>query len=218
MNIREVEQDATKKQNGRVEGNLAVGGGTFGVRLCDQHEAMAGITSSSDMYLLLIMICNRQRCASLYSTVDSAMWRLRTTSRVSREESKRLPVCIPRYCTSEILCPTNPGNVPHRLIRANGRESRGTRQPLNPTSTTSSAISSDRKLSRQDQYRVPGYPGDSKPAPWCRRHTLSLNLVTWEVAKEESVLLNTLIPTCRNRAASLFRSVAGSSACTVFTH
>lgn len=103
MNIREVEQDATKKQNGRVEGNLAVGGGTFGVRLCDQHEAMAGITSSSDMYLLLIMICNRQRCASLYSTVeglttsltslgsDSAMWRLLLQSYqhwVSREESK----------------------------------------------------------------------------------------------------------------------------------
>ena len=62
------------------------------MRLCDQHEAMAGITSSSDMYLLLIMICNRQQCASLYSTVeglttsltslgsDSAMWSWTTST------------------------------------------------------------------------------------------------------------------------------------------
>jgi hypothetical protein len=124
MNIREVEQDATKKQNGRVEGNLAVGGGTFGVRLCDQHEAMAGITSSSDMYLLLIMICNRQRCASLYSTVEGLTTSLTSDlgSAIAMWTLRRLPVmavCKPQ--TSSVL---QIRVAYKRLIQANSRESR----------------------------------------------------------------------------------------------
>jgi hypothetical protein len=212
--VKSSKQDATKKQIRRVEGNLAVGGGTFGVRLRDQHFAMTGITSSSDMYLLFIMICNRQRCASLYSTgltvglqgsaialtpgrepLDSLTLRLKLLRRKARDY---------RYaynCTSDILCPTNPTMIRVAylsLIRANGREAtRAT--DMNIPGTTGLKLVPPRD----------GYPHNSNLAPWCRRHTLSLNLVTWEVTRWESVRLNTLIPTCRNRAASLFRSVAG---------
>ena len=117
-------QDATKKQIRRVEGNLAVGGGTFGVRLRDQHFAMTGITSSSDMYLLFIMICNRQRCASLYCTVGLQYSAIAlTTGRepltlslrsLRRQESKRLPVCIHLYPRHPLSYKSynDPGGVP----------------------------------------------------------------------------------------------------------
>lgn len=85
-------QDATKRQIRRVEGNLAVGGGAFGVRLRDQHFAMTGITSSSDMYLLFIMICNRQRCASLYCTVGLQYLAIALTT--GRETSEPLTLSL----------------------------------------------------------------------------------------------------------------------------